>query len=111
METGYLVENLKYLRKVNNLTQQQFAEKLGIKRSTYAFQESHGFSKKLLPQVLDFVSNEYGYSWEILVKKDLKHYRKKITTKPNEEVLEYIEIIEEYLEKIKKKLNNTDTVN
>ena len=68
----YLCKNLRYLRKLNRLTQAEFADKLGIKRSTYANQEKYGISGKKLSIYSDAILKEFGYSIDFLIKNDLQ---------------------------------------
>ena len=41
MKNNLFSENLKYLRKLYSVSQEEMANKLGIKRSTYAYLENN----------------------------------------------------------------------
>lgn len=67
-----LCKNLRYLRKKNKLTQESFADKIGINRSSYAYHEINGIPTKHLTKYQDCILREFGFSLEFLMKNDLQ---------------------------------------
>ncbi len=62
-------QNLKYLRKMRGWTQEEFAEKLGIKRSLIGAYEEERADPRL--DVLEAISDMFKYSLDDLLRKDL----------------------------------------
>ncbi len=65
--------NIKYLRRINGLTQEQFARRIGTKRANVgAYEES-----RAVPPVdlLKIIANTFGISVDDLVKKDVRKIR------------------------------------
>ena len=62
-------QNLKYLRKLRVLTQEEFAAKLQIKRSLLGAYEEERAEPRL--DVLEIVSDEFGISLDDLLRTDL----------------------------------------
>lgn len=104
MEQGFLSENLKYLRKINNLNQDDFAKELGLKRSTYAYQEKMGFSGKSFIILSELVSIKFGYTLDFLIKNDLRANKEPTRQTNHTKIITAIEIIEKQLAEIKKQL-------
>lgn len=63
-------ENIRFLRKQSNLTQEQFAEKIGIKRSLVGAYEEGRADPRLFN--LAVIAELFGTSIDILVNKDVK---------------------------------------
>jgi transcriptional regulator with XRE-family HTH domain len=62
--------NIKYLRRLNGLTQEQFSRKIGIKRSLLgAYEEARAFPN---PENLLNMANFFGVSVDTLMKTDIK---------------------------------------
>ena len=71
-ETHIIGSNLKYLRKLKNLTQQELANELGIQRSSIgAYEECRAAPKY---PALESISNFFGISIDMLLKEDLSNY-------------------------------------
>jgi transcriptional regulator with XRE-family HTH domain len=66
-------KNLRYLRKQKNFTQQEFADKLNIKRSLIGAYEEERAEPKL--EVLEIVSELFGYSLDELLLTDLSSHQ------------------------------------
>ncbi len=96
---SFLCKNLKYLRKTHRINQEKFADKLGIKRSTYAHQEKNGISGKMLPRYSKVVLREFGYSIDYLIENDLQSGGTKI------EIIDEKNEIIESLKEIEEKIN------
>jgi transcriptional regulator with XRE-family HTH domain len=62
-------QNLKYLRKLRGFTQEEFAEKLGIKRSLVGAYEEERADPRL--DVLEIISDTFKISLDDLLRKDL----------------------------------------
>ncbi len=62
----YINTRIKKLRKQKGLRQEDLAQKLGIKRSTYAYIETHGSFKS---EQLVTIANIFGISTDDLMKK------------------------------------------
>ena len=69
MSQSFAGQNLKYLRKLRGLTQEEFAAKLQIKRSLLGAYEEERAEPRL--DVLEIVSDEYGISLDDLLRTDL----------------------------------------
>lgn len=69
MSQSFAGQNLKYLRKLRGLTQEEFAVKLQIKRSLLGAYEEERAEPRL--DVLEIVSDEYGISLDDLLRTDL----------------------------------------
>ena len=65
--------NLKYLRRINGLTQEQFARRIGTKRANVgAYEES-----RAIPPVdtLKIIANTFGITVDDFVKRDIRKLR------------------------------------
>lgn len=69
MSQSFAGQNLKYLRKLRGLTQEEFAAKLQIKRSLLGAYEEERAEPRL--DVLEIVSDEFGISLDDLLRTDL----------------------------------------
>jgi transcriptional regulator with XRE-family HTH domain len=69
MSQSFAGQNLKYLRKLRGLTQEEFAAKLQIKRSLLGAYEEERAEPRL--DVLEIVSDEFGISLDDLLRSDL----------------------------------------
>lgn len=69
MSQSFAGQNLKYLRKLKGLTQEEFAMKLQIKRSLLGAYEEERAEPRL--DVLEIVSDEFGISLDDLLRSDL----------------------------------------
>jgi transcriptional regulator with XRE-family HTH domain len=69
MSQSFAGQNLKYLRKLRGLTQEEFATKLQIKRSLLGAYEEERAEPRL--DVLEIVSDEFGISLDDLLRTDL----------------------------------------
>lgn len=65
--------NIKYLRRLNGLTQEQFARKIGIKRSLLGAYEEARANPNLLN--LKNIANSFGITVDSLLKQDLRKIR------------------------------------
>ncbi|MEO0898418.1 MAG: helix-turn-helix domain-containing protein [Bacteroidota bacterium] len=71
-ETHIIGSNLKHLRKLKNLTQQELANELGIQRSSIgAYEECRAAPKY---PALESISNFFSISIDMLLKEDLSQY-------------------------------------
>lgn len=69
MSQSYAGQNLKYLRKLKGLTQEEFAGKLQIKRSLLGAYEEERAEPRI--DVLEIVSDQFGISLDELLRRDL----------------------------------------
>ncbi len=97
---GKIANNLKAIRKEYGLTQGEFADILGVKRSTYAHQEKNGIPMKYLYRYSEIIFNKFGIRLEKLVSNDFEVQRKY----NKEDIINSIKIIEEHLKRIENNL-------
>ena len=64
------LENLRNLREANNITQEEMAKKLNIKRSTYAYFEKNSRSVEMIAHLRDVIYHEFGYTLDELFDAD-----------------------------------------
>lgn len=69
MSQSYAGQNLKYLRKLKGLTQEEFANKLQIKRSLLGAYEEERAEPRI--DVLEIISDQFGISLDELLRRDL----------------------------------------
>ena len=69
-EMSYLQQNLKYLRKANKLTQEQCAEKLGLKRAVIGAYEEGRIEPKI--NTLLTICSYFNVSLDNFLRSDLK---------------------------------------
>jgi len=69
MSQSYAGQNLKYLRKLKGLTQEEFANKLQIKRSLLGAYEEERAEPRI--DVLEMISDQFGISLDELLRRDL----------------------------------------
>ena len=80
------------------------AEKLGIKRSTYAHQEKNGIPTKYLPLYSNIIMEEFGYSVDFLINNELCVSQKSENSFGNAAIISALEIIEQQIKEIKEKI-------
>lgn len=66
-----LQQNLKYLRKLSGKTQQEMADVLNMEKGTYASYEEGRCSPKIMGLIT--ISDYYGTSIDVLVRKDIEN--------------------------------------
>ena len=64
----YLAEKIKIIRKKFRLTQEEMADKLGLKRTTYAFYEKSGFPYQKLVEKSKIFITDFNVSINELLK-------------------------------------------
>lgn len=74
-----LSDNLKRLRKENNLSQEELAEKLGVSRQSVSKWESNSAYPEM--DKLIQISNMFNVGIDELLNKDVKEVREKVETK------------------------------
>ncbi len=100
-----LCKNLRHLRKLNKLTQADFAQKLGIKRSTYAYWEKSGVPNFQIKQLSDTVFKEFGVTLGSLIDNDLQtHDGAPLKIDKKFEIINEIDLLEQKLKEIREKL-------
>lgn len=78
MSEVLFLENLRYLRKINKISQEEMAEKLNIKRSTYSQFESKSKSIETIARLRDVIYSEFGYTLDELFNVNLETKEKVI---------------------------------
>ena len=68
----YLHKNLRFLRKLNDMTQREVAEQVSIERSAYAYYESGKTEPSY--RTLMKIAKVFGVSVDVLLLKDLRVY-------------------------------------
>lgn len=101
-------QNIKYLRRLNGLTQEQFSRKIGIKRSLVGAYEEARATPPL--DKLKVIANCFNISVDALVKQDIRKLRqtpdmsfgfeKETDTKRSESTRSFEDVATEFLNKI-----------
>ncbi|MFZ9660646.1 MAG: XRE family transcriptional regulator [Chitinophagaceae bacterium] len=85
MSQSYAGKNLKYLRKLRGLTQEEFALKLNIKRSLLGAYEEERAEPRL--DVLEIISDTFQVSLDDLLRKDLSEVKSNYIVKRRQQKL------------------------
>lgn len=67
-------ENIKYLRRINGLTQEQFSRRIGVKRPVVGSYEEARANPPI--ELLKHIANLFGYTVDELVKTDIRRLRR-----------------------------------
>jgi transcriptional regulator with XRE-family HTH domain len=99
-------ENIKYLRRLNGLTQEQFSRRIGVKRpSVGAYEEARAVPPI---ELLKHIAKLFGYTVDELVKTDIRRLKRtpdldlNFDTKREEEIVEPApigDILKEFMQK------------
>ena len=71
MKKSLFSENLKYLRKLYCISQEEMANKIGIKRSTYAYLENNSKLVKDMQELREVIFNTFGFTLDELLTTNL----------------------------------------
>jgi transcriptional regulator with XRE-family HTH domain len=85
MSQSFAGQNLKYLRKLKGLTQEEFANKLNIKRSLLGAYEEERAEPRI--DVLEMVSDQFRISLDDLLRRDLSESKANYLTKRRQQKL------------------------
>ena len=97
-------KNLRYLRKITGITQEEMAERLELPRSTYAYYEVYSRNIDNIERVSKAIFNTFGYTLDEMIRTDIS--QRVTATSKKEELLISINL---KLEKIYDELKNIDT--
>lgn len=86
MDNKLFYKNLRYLRKVNHLTQEEMGKRLGICRSTYAYVEKRGAALKITSDLREIIFEKFGYTLDELMSIDLETEKSKHNSQLLEEI-------------------------
>ena len=92
-----ITEKLKAIRKENKLTQAEFAEILGVNRSTYAHQERNGIPSGSLYNYAQIIFDKFSISLGELIDSEFNN-----DSNSKNKIIKAIAIIEKQLNDIKK---------
>lgn len=85
MSQSFAGQNLKYLRKLKGLTQEEFANKLNIKRSLLGAYEEERAEPRI--DVLELVSDQFRISLDDLLRRDLSESKASYLTRRRQQKL------------------------
>ena len=104
MKNSLFSENLKYLRKLYCISQEEMANKIGINRTTYAYLENNSKRIKDMQELRNALFNTFGYTLDELLTTNLKE--NKTTQKSQKELL--LSSIDSRLKEISDELKNLE---